>query len=194
MPAVWAMRADFRRAAGVLAVVLCTLPAACATTRPRVTAEAPPLLIVPEPPPRIILPPDPTPPPAPEETPAPASPPRARPARPPQPRPERQDPARPAETAGAPRPPNGQEGPAPAPAPAEPADRGEGTVRRQLGRAQEDLNRVDYAALSSTLRAQYDTAKRFITLGDQALREQNVIYAATLADKATTIAAQLLRR
>jgi len=47
---------------------------------------------------------------------------------------------------------------------------------------------------SNDLKAQYDTAKRFITLGEQALREQNVVFAATLADKAAAIATLLLRR
>lgn len=70
----------------------------------------------------------------------------------------------------------------------------EGAVRQQLTRAQEDLKNVDYAALSNALKAQYDTAKRFITLGEQALKEQNLIYAGTLADKAAAIATVLLRR
>jgi hypothetical protein len=53
---------------------------------------------------------------------------------------------------------------------------------------------VNYAGLSNDLKVQYDTAKRFITLGEQALREQNVVFAATLADKAAAIATLLLRR
>ena len=70
----------------------------------------------------------------------------------------------------------------------------EGTIRQQLIRAATDLNHVDYVALSADAKAQYDTAKRFITLGDQALKEQNLIFAATLADKAGAIATLLLRR
>ena len=75
-----------------------------------------------------------------------------------------------------------------------PGDRGDGAVRQQLTKAQEDLKRVDYVALSNDLKAQYETAKRFITLGEQALREQNLIFAATLAEKAGAIATLLLRR
>jgi hypothetical protein len=67
-------------------------------------------------------------------------------------------------------------------------------VRQQLSKAQDDLGNVDYAALSNVLKAQYDTAKRFITLGEQALKERNLIYAGTLADKAAAIATVLLRR
>ena len=76
----------------------------------------------------------------------------------------------------------------------QPGDRGDAGVRQQLGKAADDLQKVNYAALSNDLKAQYDTAKRFITLGEQALREQNLIFAATLADKAGAIATLLLRR
>ena len=76
----------------------------------------------------------------------------------------------------------------------QPGDRGEAGVRRQLDKAVDDLKNVNYVALSNDLKAQYDTAKRFITLGEQALKEQNLIFAATLADKAGAIATLLLRR
>jgi hypothetical protein len=159
--------------------------------------EPPPPLAVPAPPARIIVPPDPTPPPRVEETPAPASPVRPRPTRPATP--TRQDPkAEPAARAEPEaKPGNGQETPSVTPAPTlemPPGDRGDGAVRHQLTKAQDDLKRVDYAALSNDLKAQYETAKRFITLGEQALREQNLIFAATLAEKAGAIATLLLRR
>jgi hypothetical protein len=174
------------------------LAGGCAAPKPRVAVEPPPPLAVPSPPPRIILPPDPTPPPAVEEAPAPATPPR--PPRPrPTPRPDRAEPPRPAETVDAAKPANGQDPPqVPGPGPAtgaQPANgAAEGVVRQQLSKAQDDLGNVDYAALSNVLKAQYDTAKRFITLGEQALKEQNLIYAGTLADKAAAIATVLLRR
>jgi hypothetical protein len=189
-----------RNSRGVWAIVilaLAGLAAGCAKPQARVAAEPPPPLSVPAPPPRIILPPDPTPPPAVEEAPAPAAPPRAPRPRP-APRPDRADPPRPAETADA-KPANGQE-PAQTPSPAPPFGTSpgivalEGAVRQQLSKAQEDLDDVDYTALSNALKAQYDTAKRFITLGEQALKEQNLIYAGTLADKAAAIATVLLRR
>jgi hypothetical protein len=153
--------------------------------------------MVPTPPARIIVPPDPTPPPPVEELPAPTSPARPRPSRP---APARSDPktdarSDPADTS---KPGNGPE-PATAATPApplemQPGDRGDAGVRQQLTKAQDDLKRVDYAGLSNDLKAQYETAKRFITLGEQALREQNLIFAGTLAEKAGAIAAVLVRR
>ena len=129
----------------------------------------------------------------------PATPARPRPTRPAAPRPDpRVEPPKPAETAAeAAKPPNGQEAPPAAPAPTlemQPGDRGDAAVRQQLAKAGDDLKNVNYAALSNDLKAQYDTAKRFITLGEQALKEQNLIFAATLADKAGAIATLLLRR
>jgi hypothetical protein len=175
-----------------------TLTSACATTQARVAVEPPQPLMVPAAPPRIIVPTDPTPPPVPEETPAPATPTRPRPTRPSTPRQDaRTESPKPVETADATKPPpNGTET-APVPAPKlemQPGDRGDGAVRQQLGKAADDLQKVNYAGLSNDLKAQYDTAKRFITLGEQALREQNLIFAATLADKAGAIATLLLRR
>jgi hypothetical protein len=76
----------------------------------------------------------------------------------------------------------------------QPGDRGEAAVRQQLGKASEDLQKVNYRVLSNDLKAQYDTARRFITLGEQALKDQNLSFAATLADKAGAIATLLLRR
>jgi len=179
-------------------VALTGLASGCARSQARVAVEPPAPLAVPAPPPRIILPPDPTPPPPVEETPAPATPPRAPRPRPAS-RPDRVEPPRPAETVDAAKPSNGTEAiQAPAPGPTIGMQPGsgaaEGAVRQQLTKAQEDLKNVDYAALSNALKAQYDTAKRFITLGEQALKEQNLIYAGTLADKAAAIATVLLRR
>lgn len=161
-------------------------------------ADPPPALAVPVPPPRIILPPDPTPSPVAEAPAPPTEPAEPRPTRRP---PPRVDPARSAnagkaaEVAETPRPPNGSDG---APAPTEetpPADSAHDVaLRQQLDRASQDLQNVDYALLSNDLKAQYDTARRFITLGEQALKERNRIFAATLADKAGAIAASLLRR
>jgi len=183
---------------GVLvAAALAALTSGCAKTQARVAVEPPPPLMVPAPPPRIIVPTDPTPSTPPDEAPVPATPTRPRPTRPATPKPDpRVEPPKPAEVAEGSKPPNGQE-PPPAPVPTlemQPGDRGEAGVRQQLGKAGDDLQNVNYAALSNDLKAQYDTAKRFITLGEQALKEQNLIFAATLADKAAAIATLLLRR
>ena len=189
----------FAGRAGLAAAALAALWG-CATPQKRVAVEPPPPLMVPPPPPRIIVPTDPTPPLPPEETPVPATRARPRPTRPAAPRPDqRVDPPKPVETTEGPKPPNGPETPsalAPVPAPTleMPGDRGDAVVRQQLSKAADDLRKVNYAALSYDLKAQYDTAKRFITLGVQALKEQNLIFAATLADKAGAIATLLLRR
>ena len=184
----------------LVAAALATLTSGCATkTHARVAVEPPPPLMVPAPPPRIIVPTDPTPSTPPDEAQVPATPTRPRPTRPATPRSEpRVEPPKPPDATEGAKPPNGQEAPpAPAPTPTlemQPGDRGEAGVRRQLDKALDDLKNVNYAALSNDLKAQYDTAKRFITLGEQALKEQNLIFAATLADKAGAIATLLLRR
>jgi hypothetical protein len=181
-----------------LALAACSaLVSGCATTQARVAVvEPPPPLAVPAPPPRIVVPTDPTPVGAPEEAPAPVAPTRPRPSRPAQPKADpRTEAPKPVETAEAAKPNGGSETLTPPPTlEMQPGDRGETGVRQLLAKAAGDLQRVDYAGLSNDLKAQYDTAKRFITLGEQALKEQNVIFAATLADKAGAIATLLLRR
>ena len=70
----------------------------------------------------------------------------------------------------------------------------ERAVRDVLVRANRDLSRIDYGRLSTDGRAQYEQAKRFSQQADQALKERNVVFAATLADKSATLAAELLGR
>jgi hypothetical protein len=67
----------------------------------------------------------------------------------------------------------------------------ERTVRETLARAARDLGRVEYGKLTEEGRDQYDQSRRFAQQAEQALRTRNVIFAATLADKAATLAAQL---
>ena len=69
----------------------------------------------------------------------------------------------------------------------------ERNVRDLLARAARDLGRVNYNRLSTDARAQYDQSKRFSEQAQQALRERNFVFAATLADKAATLAAELLQ-
>jgi hypothetical protein len=91
--------------------------------------------------------------------------------------------------------------PEPAPEPAAPAlqlapspdSASEQGIRRQLTRASADLGNVDYRALNDDAKAQYETAKRFIELADQSIRDRNLVFAQTLADKAQAIA-EVLRR
>lgn len=67
-------------------------------------------------------------------------------------------------------------------------------IRDRVTIAQRDLARVDYAKLTEDGRAQYEQSKRFIQQAEQALKDQNFVFAATLADKAATLAAELLGR
>jgi len=67
-------------------------------------------------------------------------------------------------------------------------------VRILIAQAMNDLNRVNYQALNVDARNQYDTAKRFATQAEDALRARNLVFANNLADKAAALAAQLLGR
>lgn len=67
-------------------------------------------------------------------------------------------------------------------------------VRILIAQAMNDLNRVNYQALNAGARNQYDTAKRFATQAEEALRARNLVFANNLADKAAALAAQLLGR
>jgi len=69
----------------------------------------------------------------------------------------------------------------------------ERNTRDLLARAARDLGRVDYARLSTDGRTQYDQSKRFTEQAQQALRDKNFVFAETLADKAATLAAELLQ-
>jgi outer membrane biosynthesis protein TonB len=179
-----------------LGLGLCVvLASGCAKARAETAPDGPPLEM-PAPPPRVLAPVD-------QPLPATAAvpdPPVA------EPRPPARPPVRrgtPAEAEARPEPP-----PAPAaaiappePAPAETrelraapsnaatAERG---VRDLLTRASRDLNRVDYGRLSADGRTQYEQSKRFSQQAEQALRDRNFVFAATLADKAATLATELL--
>lgn len=67
-------------------------------------------------------------------------------------------------------------------------------IRDLVARAQRDLSRVDYAKLTEPGKTQYEQSKRFAEQAEQALKDQNFGYAQTLADKAATLAAELLGR
>ena len=66
-------------------------------------------------------------------------------------------------------------------------------VRELMSKAAADLNRVDYQRLSAEGKSQYDQSKRFSDEAQQAIKERNFVYALTLADKAATLAAELVR-
>ena len=124
--------------------------------------------------------------------PRPRTPPPVRePAKPEPPKPETPKPETPPEAPKA-------EEPRPAPplqtAPATVEGEAERTIRATIQRATADLNHIDYRALNVDGRAQYDQAKRLMRQADDAMREKNLVFARSLADKAATIAAQLSRR
>jgi len=161
----------------------------CAKAGAAVVPDGPPLQ-VPVPPQRVLAPVEEVsvPPPVaePETPPAAAVPPRppARPVTEPKPQPPAPAPAAPP--------------PAPVAAPrdlraASPANAAtERSVRDTLARAARDINRVNVTRLSAEERAQYEQSKRFSAQAEEALKERNLIFAATLADKAATLATELL--
>jgi hypothetical protein len=178
----------------LLLLPLCA--AACNHSGPRTVADAPPL-DVPAPPPRDVAPSDTEAPPPVSLVPEPAhsAPTLTRPAPREQPR------------ADAPRP----EPVKPEPAPSEPAKAAEEPpkptvlqtaptlvegevergIRASLAKATSELNRIDYRTLNGDARTQYDTAKRFISTAEEAMRVKNLVMAKNLAEKAATLAAQL---
>ena len=183
----------------ILPVAVCAcLTSACFGLRAK-AVMAPTPLDMPEPPPRVVEVREPD---VPPPIPLPEEPVRNTPTRPPS-RPAT-EPARPAQ------PPPAPETPVDAAKPEEltprtpttlqttPTQREEEVERRiwgLLGQAKADLNRINYQGLTSEGRTQYEQAKRFISQAEDALqRARNFVYANSLADKAATIAAQLLGR
>jgi type IV secretory pathway VirB10-like protein len=67
-------------------------------------------------------------------------------------------------------------------------------IRGLIGQAMFELNRINYQNLSSDGRTQYDTAKRFASQAEDALKAKNLPFANTMADKAATLATQLAGR
>ena len=176
---------------------------ACARAQAKVPPDGP--LEVPSPPPRDVEPIESEPPqviPLAQE-PARNAPARLRPAPPvrEQPRTEPPKPEPPPPVAPPVEPPKPPEEP-PKPAPAAtlqttpPTAEGdmERGIRTSIAKATTDLNRVDYRALNPDARVQYDTAKRFITQAEQAIRSKNLVFAKSVADKAVVLAAQLAGR
>ena len=184
------------RARGILAALL-TVSAACAPkVHPQTRVEPPPALTVPVPPPRLVVPPQPEPAPLPETESEPPAATHARPARPARPEGSHPEPARQEPAADQSKPPQPETPPAPAAnTDLQPADAaGASAIRQQMSAASQNLAKVNYATLSPDMRAQYDTASRFLALADQALKERNLLFASTRADKAGAIASLLTGR
>jgi type IV secretory pathway VirB10-like protein len=181
--------------AGALALVT-ALASACATARAKAAPDAP-ALDMPAPPARVVdatevEPPQPaTLPDEPARHMPPQSsrrppPPRADTTRPPEPPPSTAPVEAPKPAAEPPKPP-----PALQTTPTDVAEKEEQQIRMLLGRANTDLSHVDYQRLNADARTQYDTAKRFVTQAEDALRTKNLVFARSVADKAATLAAQL---
>jgi hypothetical protein len=67
-------------------------------------------------------------------------------------------------------------------------------IRALLARAARDIGRIDYRRLSTEGRAQYDQSKALAEQAEQAIKDRNWVFADTLADKAATLAAELVDR
>jgi hypothetical protein len=178
-------------------VVLGAALSGCAHPQAKTIAEMPPL-DVPAPPPRNVEPVGTEPPrpiglvAAPAPPPAATAPTPVRPPGPPRADAPPADASKPADDVG-------RTTPAAPPAtlqtvPAQQESELEAKIRTTLSRATADLSRVDYGRLNANARSQYESAKRFVTQADDALRDRNLVYAGTLADKAGELAAQLAGR
>jgi hypothetical protein len=66
-----------------------------------------------------------------------------------------------------------------------------GEIRGILDRASGMLNNIDYAKLTKTRQASYDTAKRFHAEGEKELKGGNFVLAKELAEKAERLAKEL---
>jgi hypothetical protein len=184
----------------VLGLVVAT-GAACAKARAEMVADGPPLE-VPAAPPRVLAPID--------DTVTAASPPVDPVTTPPQAAPSGTQTRR-----QAPRADNEGREPASTPAPAavapptpalpdaprdlRPANsaadaEAEKKIRGLMSQALQNLSRVEYRTLSVDNKAQYDDARRFVERAEQAIKDRNFVYAETHADKAATLAAQLIGR
>jgi hypothetical protein len=70
----------------------------------------------------------------------------------------------------------------------------EASIRGSIDRAKGYLTRIDYRVLNKDARNQYDTAKRYVELAEEAIHARNLEFARTIADKAANLAAKLAGR
>ena len=184
-----------RLLAGLALVAASAQLAACAKARAETVPDGPPLAMT-APPPRVLAPVEQPLEAAPAVLEVPAAPAPQAPAPPPPRRAVAANP--PAEAETRPEPGPATQSPPPldpgrelraAPSTADSA--AERQVRDLLTRAARSLGRVDYRRLSTEGRSQYEQSKRFSDQAEDALRDRNFPFAATLADKAFTLATQL---
>jgi outer membrane biosynthesis protein TonB len=179
-------------------LLLPLLASGCAHAQAKTTAAVP--LEMPAPPPRDVEPVEADAPPPMPLAQEPAHNPPGRPRTPVRTEPAKPDVAKPDAPPDTPKPADEPPKPAPAPqptlqtAPTTTEIEMERAIRGTLARAMADLNRVDYRALNTDARTQYDTAKRFVNQADDAIRAKNFVFAKNVADKAAALAGQLDRR
>jgi hypothetical protein len=179
-----------------LALLAAGTQLACAKARAQTVPDGPPLAMT-APPPRVLAPVEEPLAAAPAVPEVPAAPAPRAPAPPPPRRATAASPPAEPETRPEPEPVIAAQPPAADPArelraaPSTADAAAERQVRDLLARAARSLGRVDYRRLSSEGRSQYDQSKRFSDQAEDALRDRNFPFAATLADKAFTLAVQL---
>ena len=178
----------------LLLLAVAPFGAGCAekVVKAEVRAEPPAALDVPQPPPRVIVPPQPDAPAQVEDT-TPPSPARTHAPRPPRPE-SKPDTARTDVAEAPPAAETPQPQPQPGSKPVQADAASVAAVRQQMARATQTLAQVNYAGLSNDMKAQFDTANRFLALAEQALKEGNLLFASTLTDKAGAIASLLTGR
>lgn len=158
---------------------------ACTKARAQVVPDGPPLA-VPSAPPRVIVPPEE---PVVAVAPPVETPPPTTATTPPRPTPPPATTTRPVGT-----PPAANVEPL-RPAPLTTAELAEERrIREILRRAARDIARITPTRLSAAGRAQYQQSKSLAEQAEQALEDRNWVFADTLADKAATLAAELVAR
>ena len=188
--------AKYLTQAALCALSLGLATPACVRGEAKTRPDVP--LNMPAPPPRVVEVSDPASPPIvtlPEEPvhtvpprPVPAAPQRTE-ARPPDARPDATDVPRPTDDAArTPQPPTLQT------TPAQQEGETERRIRALLAQATGDLNRINVQSLNADARQQFDTARRFVSQANDAIRARNLMFAGNLADKAAALAAQLAGR
>jgi hypothetical protein len=69
----------------------------------------------------------------------------------------------------------------------------EGKVKALLTSANRDLGKINYASLDANAREQYNTAKRFVEMAQEAVKNRNLVLAHQFADSAAGLASQLVK-
>ena len=187
------------------AVAMVPILSGCASLSAKGKAPELPAMNVPPPPPRVIQPtPEPLPEPVADLPPAPpnANAPRGG-SRPPASRPPAQAEAPKADPKPVEPPPPAPQEPAPAPTtPIPPSaqlrtpqtadtNNSEKAIGATVVRARELLKNVDYRILNSERKKAYDDANRYMRQAEDAVKEGNLVFALSLANKAETLAKEL---